>query len=305
MKTNFLKAAGITASVAGLVFMSCQKNNPSLTNSPSETESIMNGGVKGTQTAQNIMIDIDGPTEFVISGNQVWHYNQLAAAKAYFGYDECNAATSGSGNGNSCRAAAMSAAQAARCSLWAVEGHPGWTMTHENLSSDSSVAVSFNTIIAGESFMKGGQFNNLGKYSFTMKTDSGASRLTNLGYSVDGGSLTALTHTIVDGNSTSNNCWLGLMYNANNGPYGNSAVYSYLKSGQTIQAILTSDDATSNDAGCPAVSIGEVEQINVPMTPGTHVITVSATVKGNSGLASVTILGSRTIHISAESCQND
>ncbi len=273
---------------------------PNSTNSIKEASLASPCGLKSSQTAQSIMVDVQGSTEYIVEGNQVWLFDEVSAAIADFGYNSCNPATSGQGNGNSCRAAAKNSAFSVRCTYWAQDGHPHWILHQDN--STGSAVVNLSTIIYGESFVLSKQFCDKGKFSFTMRNADLSSRLTNLAYTIDGGSPIPLGHTVVDGNATDNNCFLGLNYAANNGPFGNSAVYSRLLDG-TVDYILHADDPTSNDAGCPAISIAKVDPIQFELQPGSHTIVISGNLKGNDGLATVAVSAVKNIHIAAQGCQ--
>lgn len=248
----------------------------------------------GYRTSHSVMIAVDAPGELIIiQESQVWRFDKLVAAISDFEWNDCATLQ--------CRQQAENDAIAARCEYWNMTGHPYWTLINKGNTGSANVTV--NTLIASETFILGGPYKGKGKYSFTMSNPDGTSRLTNLTYSVNGSPPVAIGHTVVDGNSAGNNCFLDLNYSANSGPYGNPSVFSYLKTGQTIGAIFASDDFPGNDAGCPGISVAVVDPVTLTLGPGNHTIVISGNLKGSHGLESIPISQVKTFTISSTGCE--
>ncbi|RYY64010.1 MAG: hypothetical protein EOO12_10830 [Chitinophagaceae bacterium] len=273
----------------------------------SETSTVLSTGKSagnGTKTAQSVMISFgEMPTEYIYVNNQTWRFDQRAAAQGdpQWGYNSCASATSGPGNGNSCRNQAVSNAMSARCTYWSQPGHPYWTLVHETTAgTDPSAPVSFSVTIAGESYMRGGGFPN-GKYSFTLGNDS-ASRISNLRYRVDGGAPIALAHTIVQGTPVAS---LGdVQYTSTGQQFGSSDVFQYLVNG-TMRDVLASDGANNNDGNnvYAFTAVGVTPTVAMSLGVGTHEIVVTGTVKENEGIGTWNFTKKSTIHVSAQGCQ--
>lgn len=281
-------------SLAGLgllssVLVSCEKEETA--SAPSSLARGEKGG--GTKTCQSVMIAVEAPSDIIIGESQVWRFDKQAAAMADFGWNDCATLE--------CREQAEMDARGNRCAYWNMDGHPYWNMTSSSISGNAVVTV--NATIISESFMLGGKYKENGKYSFSVRNPNGTSRLTNLTYSVDGGPPVVIGHTVVDGDPAGNNCLLGSNYITNNGPYGNSAGFPYLKSNQTIGAILASDDNPSNDAGCPGISIAVADPIELILSPGDHTIIISGVLNGNDVSGLVNVSQSKILKISAMGCE--
>jgi hypothetical protein len=284
MKTTFTKLILICFLMTSM--LACQKDNqPSVTSAAGKS-------IEKTLTAQSVMIDIAGGTEFRVEGNQVWKFDQNAAAMD-FGYAAC------SGN-KPCQNEAIRAANASKCALWE-DGRKYWNLVQDNGSDQSGTStLDLNISILGQSWMSNKTFpvktdGKSGKYSFTMGTTD-SSRISNLTISVNGISH-PLSHTILNGSQINGNCFSGMTYTANAGAFGLSQ--SYLKDG-VISTILGSDYTSANDNDCP--SIGKAT-FQIPAATGDYQITVSGTIKGNEVAASSTFSSTSVIHISAEGCQ--
>lgn len=248
----------------------------------------------GNKACQSIMIAVDAPAELIIEESQVWQFDKQAAAIADFGWNACATLE--------CKEQAEMDARGNRCAYWETEGHPYWNLTSSSIMGNANVTV--NAKVVSESFMLGGKYKVNGKYSFTVKNPNGTSRLTNLTYSLDGGPPVAIGHTVVNGDHVSNNCFLDSYYIQNNGPYGNSTGFSFLKSNQTIGDILASDDDPANDAGCPGISIAVVDPISLALSPGDHTIIISGTLNENNLSGYVDVSQSKIFKISAMGCEH-
>lgn len=286
MKSHHLIPIAAALFITGMV--SCTKKDVPDPVTPAG----MQQKLSATKTCQSIMISVEGPVEIIVEESQTWKFLKRDAAIADFDWNSCATIP--------CKKSAEQAAFAHRCDYWIKDGHPFWVMISNNVSRNTEVTLT--ATIAGESFMLGGQYNENGKYSFTMRNPDGTSRLTNLMYRVDGGEPIFVRHSVIDGDPLLNNCFLDFFYSANNGPYGNEEAFQYLKTEMTTGEIFASDDAVSNDAGCPNVSIAVVQPVTFSLSHGNHTVVLSGTLKGNDGEKDVTISEVSTLNISAMGC---
>ena len=297
---NLTRIASILtmACLMGVTLLNCTKNGLAPEPAPANKHS---SAKLSAMTAQSIMMSGMDDIAIVITGNERWEFDKTAASIADFGYNDCNPATSGQGNGNGCRSQALSNAMQARCIYWNQPGHPYWVLVDSNVSGGGSTDITFDITIAGESWMTSKAFPNLGKYSFTMRDSNGSSRISNLAYSIDGGTPVAIGEALLEDANGDNGCLLALPYVANAGTFG--AGVANLITDQTIGYILNLDDFVPNNVGCGSVTIAHVPSFTLPLGTGSHIVTVYGTLKGNDGMAKSNYSYSTNVHISAQGCE--
>jgi hypothetical protein len=281
-----------------------------------------NDGLSKTsaKTAQSAMIDIQGVGDFIIQGNEVWHFDQDCGA-TYF--------EATGGNTSQQENAKRNIAQQQRCKFWngsgdleggtegqvtvtvvsqPTEPKSCWFLQHSS-GGNGTVDICPTITIAGESFLLSDKFSPNGKYSFTLRNADGSSRILNLTVTLSGdASQTDYPgHTLVDGNALGNNCLLDFLYLGDAGKNGTAQQYLHTSDalgGATMGSILNSDSFNKNDAGCPYTTIGVVDPICYTLGAGSYTITVTGTIKGVDGNANLSFTGTGSVHISAEGCQH-
>ncbi len=146
--------------------------------------------------------------------------------------------------------------------------------------------VPINATLAGLSAMSSKQHPL--KFSFSLLADDGiTSRIENVKITVDGTEY-PLGHTVISGTD--------FKYNSNAGTFGTASLLSGTD-GQYASSILLNDSFTGNDAISNAIC-AKVDEIKPTLGVGTHTITLTATVKGNSGVASTDVSVTKTVIIS-------
>lgn len=314
-RTMILLSGLMALAAVGLLLPGCEKSmqSPSpLSSNP--TASPVNGALakESAQTAQSVMIDIQGAGDFIIESDQTWQFDKACGAN-YF--------SASGGTATQQANAKENFSHQQRCKFWngsgdLVGGTQGpvtvtvasqpttaktcWTL-HSSSSGDN-VDVGVNITIAGESFLLNKQFSPNGKYSFTLKNSDGSSRIANLAVTLSGDASQVDNpgHTIVDGDATNNNCLLAFEYTGNAGT--NGTAQTHLQDG-TMGDILNSDSTPKNDGGCGTTSIANVDPISYNLGVGSYTITVSGTVKGVDGNANLAFSGTAQVTISAQGCE--
>jgi len=305
MKRITFFALPIVPLAFGLLLYGCGKSMQDPLSSDPTSRSLMGGSLAKdpAQTAQSAMIDIQGAGDFVVTNSEVWHFDQNLGAN-YF--DATGGTATQQAN------AKKNIAQQQRCTFWnggtLVSGTEGpvtvtpkgdgvvaaktaWVLSSS--SGSSTVDVTVNITIAGESFVLSKQFWPNGKYSFTLTNPDGSSRIENLTVTLSGDASRTdnPNHTLVDGGAS-------FEYTGNAG--ANGTAKSYLKDGK-MGDILTGDSFKGNDLGPYSIAI--VDPITYTLGPGNYTITVTGTIKGVDGNASLSFSGTATTTISAEGCQ--
>jgi hypothetical protein len=307
IRSVVLLALPLALAALGLLLYGCEKINQDPTGVTSTDGSL----AKAATTAQSAMIDIQGGGDFIIVSDEVWHFDQDCGA-GYF--------SATGGNANQQANAKKNLAQQQRCKFWngsgdLVGGTQGpvtvtvvsqptvektcWTLTDQ--TGGGPVQVCYDITIAGESFVLNNKFSPNGKYSFTLRNADLTSRIQNLTVTLSGSAnqVDYPGHTLVDGDGT-NNCLLDFSYTGNAGT--NGTAQSYLQNG-TMGDILNSDSFSKNDNGCPYTTIANVDQICYSLGVGSYTVTVTGTIKGVEGNASLNFSGTAQVNISAEGCQ--
>jgi hypothetical protein len=271
----------MTMAIATALF-SCKKG----------VEDIDTEGAKITVTGQSVMVDVKATGNFLIQDNEVWEFDESAAA-VLFGYNSCNPATSGQLNGNSCRNAAVSDARAAKCSLWLADKQ-FWTMK-QNPSTGGMVKVPVNINMAALSYVKNNTFP-LGKYSFSLGTNE-LPRITNLKYSINGVDQGALPFVITSGCADAT---IGEnLYDAYDQGFGVGATTVLGQNGKTVTDILSQN--SKSKSLCPNADWAKAH-FNLELGAGDYDIVISGTFKGNDGMGNSTFSVTKKVHISNQNC---
>lgn len=303
-----------------LLVASCSRDQSGPVQS-TEQNSLSNDYEKSSaKTAQSAMIDIQGVGDFIIGGNEVWHFDQDCGA-TYF--------SATGGNAQQQENAKRNIAQQQRCKFWngsgdleggtqgpvtvtvvtqPTEPKSCWVLWHSS-GGESTVDICPTITIAGESFLLNERFKPNGKYSFTLRNNDGSSRIQNLTVTLSGDANQTdyPAHTLVDGNALDNNCLMDFLYLGDAGQNGSVKQYLHTSTAlgsATLGSILNSDSFEPNNGGCPYTTIGVVDPICYTLGPGSYTITVTGTIKGVDGNASLSFSSTGSVHISAEGCQN-
>lgn len=310
--------------LACAVLVSCSQEEPGA------SESMQKAKPAGaTTTAQSIMVDIDGPSNFTISGSEVWKFDADEAIE----WAVDNYTFSALSSGLTLEAAKNDFFSSNRfnpdkCAFWT--GNIGalpssgvytfkykgvnysytvtapielpvktaWTL-HSNTASDL-VQILVNINIAGQSVVnKGGQK----KYSFALGgVGEEPSRIQNLVIELVDESGVA-SHINVGYETLYDNGENGignLVYAANAGEYG-VAIPSLLNN-LTIKEIIAKN-AWGSTTAIGNAAVAKVDPFYLNLAAGSYKLTVSATVKGNEGAADVQFSGSSSFTIDAQGCE--
>lgn len=274
------------------------------------------------KTAQSAMIDIQGGGDFIVSENQVWHFDEDCGA-GYFN------ATGGTATQQA--NAKKNAAKQQKCKFWngsgdlvggtqgpvtvTVASQPTIAQTCWELTSQTGggpVEVCFDITIAGESVVLSSKFSPKGKYSFTLLNPDLTSRIQNLTVTLSGDASQEdnPAHTIVLGDPLVD-CLFDFDYLGDAGQ--NGTVQNLLHTsasgalgGATMGTILDGDSFKNNDTnkgGCAYTAIGVVDPICYRLEAGSYTVTVTGTIKGVDGNAKLNFTGTAQVNISAEGCQ--
>jgi len=276
------------------------------------------------QTAQSVMINVDGATNFVIDREKVWAFKKNTAETFFEG---------------GTKSQRKQVAEDQMCTFWnggtlvsavigeititpvaatnPVAAQTAWKTS--TVSTGLDVDVNLDITIAGESFMKTKKW---GKYSFTLKNpydpefpEADLSRITELKIELMEGEALLETimpaHELIEGNDD-NNCLLDFPYygNAgfNAGSNGEDVLEMLHMPGEldeaTIGEILASDNFNKNDGGCGNTCIGVVEPITFTLGKGKYTVVVTGKVKGNDGTVSLKFKGTYNIILGPDPCQD-
>ncbi len=167
-----------------------------------------------------------------------------------------------------------------------VDPQTAWDLT--SIIGGESVSMQFDVNIAGESVVYNKKQGI--KYSFSLIDGLGASRVTDLVVMVDETPYYP-AHTVTVDNPD-------FMYWANAGTFG---VTTLLKDGDTMANILALNQYSSTDP-IRNSHVAVVDPVIVDLGVGSHTVTVTGTVKGNDGSASISFTGTAYVTISAENC---
>jgi len=155
--------------------------------------------------------------------------------------------------------------------------------------------VPINATIAGLSALSSKQHPL--KYSFGLLADDGiSSRITDLKVIVDGNEIAAPANSIISGTD--------FVYTTNAGSSGSTGLLAGTD-GQLASWILSSasGDTFSGNDGASNIVCAKMDQVITTLGEGTHTITVTAVVKGNSAVADASIKVTKNVTISG-ACNN-
>lgn len=277
-----------TALFASFSIVGCKKEQSDIPSQDPAIDYSMSSSKAG-KTGQSIMIDINIPNNLNINETQVWAFDDLAAAVADYGYNSCNPATSGSGNGNSCRSGALSSARNAKCTYWDND-KKFWNLEETRTTGGAEISVTAKIYGLSVVEMKKGV-----KYSFSLLDSSNVSRITNLEWSTDNSTWTALEHTVVD--AANDSTVLDAFYFGNAGRYGNTSLLP--SDGQHVYELLNNDGFTGNEG---KAQMGQTASFKLPLTEGTTNVYIRGVVKGNSGQSSTNFSIVKSVSVSNGGC---
>jgi len=180
-----------------------------------------------------------------------------------------------------------------------VNSFTAWVLVSE---TNNLAEITVTAEIAGESVVKN---NTVGtKYSFSLRNPDGSSRVTDLKVYVNG-ALVATPGSTLEENCPE--CLAGdpgavdFTYTTNAGSNGTT---SLLKDGDA-RTILNTDSFPGNDNGGAdgrALAKAVMDPVKLELPPGQYTVTLTGTVKGNNGLASIDFSVTQTIQIITPGC---
>jgi hypothetical protein len=187
-----------------------------------------------------------------------------------------------------------------------VAPNTAWELFHTSTEGDAVSSMPLDIKIAGQSVNKSSNAKLGTKYSYSLLNPDGTSRVQNLQVSFNGVLLAEPSSTVAQncpgclaGDAGAVDFW----FEANAGTNGDS---SLLLVGDA-RSILNSDTfAGNNNGGADGSALAHaiVDSIELPITDGDNLITVSGTVKGVDALASQTFTSSKTVHVVHAGCSN-
>jgi hypothetical protein len=173
-----------------------------------------------------------------------------------------------------------------------------------NTTGGTSATINVNAQIAGESVVISNQFKTPGKFSFSLlENDSVTSRVQNLVVTV----TDANNNTVATANPGSTLVFdspagsLDYAYTTNAGSNGATG---FLKNGDAL-SILNTDVFSGNDnGGANGTDLAEaiMDQVRVTLTPGSYNVTLTGTIKDNTGTTSTGFNVTQQIHIIGQGC---
>lgn len=180
-----------------------------------------------------------------------------------------------------------------------VEPFTAWDLQSSNVAGSAHVDV--EALIAGESVSV--SKNNGTKYSYSLLQGDGTIRISSVGVSVDDGApdYSGIV-TYYDRNPAGPTPSFNFLYTGNAGINGTAV--SSLINGDAL-AILNGDSfAGNNNGGSNGQALAAVglSGLGVDLTPGDHTITITATVKDNSGVLVSNVTLKKTVHVITPGC---